>query len=142
MENPASIGEETHTEDGATATPPGNKINHNLVPHSQFQYPGMMVPYVEVPKMDWTIDDALHSRFIRWKIKCENILDCKLAILQESAKCKEVIQWSGDAELDMYISWALPTADITLHAIWSRFQDFCKPQSNAVHAQFDLLKSF
>ena len=56
MENAASIGEETHTEEGATATPPGNEINQ--VPHSQFQYSGMMVPYVECPKMDWTIDDA------------------------------------------------------------------------------------
>ena len=93
----------------------------------------MMVPYVEGPKMDWTIDDALHSTFIRWKIKCENILDCKLAILQESAKCKKVIQWSGDAGLDMYILWALLTADITLQTIWSQFEDFCKPQANAVH---------
>ena len=92
--------------------------------------------------MDWTIDDALHSRCIRGKIKCENILDHELAILQESAKCKKVIQWSGDAGLDMYISWALPTADVTLQAIWSRFEDFCKPQSNAVHAHFNLLTSF
>ena len=104
MENPASTEEETYTEEGATATPPGNEILHNQAPHSPFPYSGMMVPYVEGPKMDWTIDDALHSRFIRWKIKCENILDCKLAILQESAKCKKVIQWSGDAGLDMYIS--------------------------------------
>ena len=29
MENPASIGKETHTEEGATATPPGNEIYHN-----------------------------------------------------------------------------------------------------------------
>ena len=93
MEIPASIGEETHTEEGATATPPGNKINHNQVPHLQLQYPGMMAPYVEGPKMDWTVDDVLHSRFMRVKIKCENILDCELAILQESAKCKKVIQW-------------------------------------------------
>ena len=134
IENPASIGEETHTVEGATATPPGNEINHNQVPHSQFQYPGMVVAYVKGTKMDWTIDDALHSRFIRWKIKCENILDCELAILQESAKCKKVIQWSGDVGLDMYISWAFPTADVTLQAIWSRFEDFCKPQSNAVCA--------
>ena len=105
MENPAFIGEETHTEDGATATPPGNEINHNQVPHSQFQYPRMMVPYVKGQKLDWTVDDALQARFIRWKIKCENILDCELAILQESAKCKKVIQWLGDAGLDMYISW-------------------------------------
>ena len=37
MENPASTGEETHTEEGATATPPGNEIHHNQVPHSQLQ---------------------------------------------------------------------------------------------------------
>ena len=140
MENPASKAKETHTVEGATATPPGNEINQD--PHSQFQYSGMMVPYVEGPKMDWTIDDALHSRFVRWKIKCDNILDCELAILQGNAKCKKVIQWSGDAGLDMYISWALPTADMTLQGIWSRFEEFCKPQSNAVCAQFDLLTSF
>ena len=134
IENPASIGKETHTEEGATATPPGNEINHNQVPHSQFQYPGMMVPYAEGPKMDLTIDDALHSRFIRWKTQCENILHCKPAILQESAKYKKVIQWSGDAGLDITISWDLPTADVTLQAIWSRFENFCKPQSNTVCA--------
>ena len=88
----------------------------------------MMVPYVEGLKMDWTIGDTLHSRFIRWKIKSKNILDCKLAILQESAKCKKVIQWSGDAGLDMYNSWALPTTEVTLQTIWSKFEDFCKPQ--------------
>ena len=33
MENPASTGEETHTEEGATGTPPGNEIHHNQVPH-------------------------------------------------------------------------------------------------------------
>ena len=70
MKNPASTEEETHTEEGAIATPPGNEIHHNQIPLSHFQYSGMMVPYVEGPKMDWTIDDALHSRFPRWKIKC------------------------------------------------------------------------
>ena len=37
MENSASTGEETHTEEGATATPPGNAIPHNQAPHSPFQ---------------------------------------------------------------------------------------------------------
>ena len=142
MENPASTEEETYTEEDATATPPGIKIPLIQVPHSPFPYSGMMVTYVEGLKMDWTIDDALHSRYIRWKIKCENILDCKLGILQESAKCKKVIQWSGDAGLDMYISWALPTEEGTLQTIWSRFEDFCKPQSNAVHVRFNLLTTF
>ena len=135
MEHPVSTGEKkTNTEDGATATPPGNEIHHNQVTPSHFQYSGMMVPYVDGLKVDWTVDDALHSRFIRWKIKCQNILNCELAILQESAKCKKVIQWSGDAGLDMYISWALPTEEVILQTIWSRFEDFCNPQSNAVHA--------
>ena len=39
MENPASIGEETHTEKGVTAIPPGNEINHNQVPHLHIPIP-------------------------------------------------------------------------------------------------------
>ena len=31
---------------------------------------------------------------------------------------------------------------MNLEAIWERSKDFCKPQSNEVHAQFDLLTSF
>ena len=31
---------------------------------------------------------------------------------------------------------------ITLQTIWSGFKDFCKPQSNAVCARFDLLTAF
>ena len=142
MDNPASTEEETYTEEGATATPPGNTIPHHQAPHSPFPYSGMTVPYDEGPKMDWTVDDALHSRFIRWRIKCENILTGQIAILQENAKCKQVIQWSGDAGLDMYISWNLPKEEITLQTIWSRFEDFCKPQSNAVCARFNLLTTF
>ena len=62
MENPVSTGEETYTEEGSTATPPGIEIPHNQAPHSPFQYSKMMVPYVEGLKMDWTIDDALHFK--------------------------------------------------------------------------------
>ena len=130
MENPASEGEETHTKECATAIPPGNEINH--VPSPQFHYPGPMVPYLGDPKMDCTVDDALHSRFVQWKIKCEGILYCELSIFQESAKCKKMIQCSGDVGLDMYISWALPAADVKLQIIWTKFKDFCKPQMQYV----------
>ena len=142
IENLSSTEKETYTKEGATTTPPGNEIPHNQAPHSPFSYSGMMVLYVKGLEMEWTVDDALHSRFIRWRTKCENILDCELAILQESAKCKKVIQWSGDVGLDMYISWNLPTEEVTLQTIWTRFEDFCKPQSNAVHARFNLLTAF
>ena len=107
------------------------------MPHPHFQYSGMMVPYVDGPKMDWTIDDALHSRFIRWQVSVNTSLTVDLLSFK-SAKCKKVIQWSGDSGLDMYISWALPTTEVTLQTIWSRFEDFCKPQSNAVCTWLDL----
>ena len=113
MDNPASTDEEINTEEGAAATPQGKETPPNQVTYSPYPYSGTMVPYVEGPKMDWTLDDALHSRFIRWRIKCENILDCQLAILQENAKCRQVIQWSGDAGLDMYMSWNLHPEEIT-----------------------------
>ena len=138
IENPASEGDETHTKECVTVMPPGNEINH--IPNPQFHYPGLIVPYVGL-RMDWTIYNALHSRFVWWKIKCENILDCELSILEEGAKCKKVIQWSGDGRLDVYTLWDLPVADVKLQTIWTKFKEFCKPQSNAVHMRFDQLTS-
>ena len=41
-----------------------------------------------------------------------------------------------------YVSWGLPTGQLTLDTIWGKFEEFCKPQSNEVHARFDLLTSF
>ena len=44
----------------------------------------MFIPYIEGPKMDWTVNDSLYHRFLKWKLKCENILDCELAMLPEA----------------------------------------------------------
>ena len=54
----------------------------------------VFMPYIEGPKMDWTVNDTLYHGFVKWKLKCENILDCELAMLPESKKCKKVIVWS------------------------------------------------
>ena len=62
--------------------------------------PPMFMPYIESPKMDWTVNDGLYHRFLKWKLKCENILDCELAMLPESKQCKKVIAWSGDFGMD------------------------------------------
>ena len=62
------------------------------------------MPYIEGPKMDWTVNDSLYYRFLKWKIKCENILECELAILSEARKCKKVVAWSGDFGIDQYVS--------------------------------------
>ena len=48
----------------------------------------MYMPYIEGPRMDWTVNDSLYHRFLKWKIKCESILDCELAMLSEARKCK------------------------------------------------------
>ena len=104
--------------------------------------PSMLMPYIEGPKMDWTVNDGLYHRFLKWHLKCENILECELAALPECQQCKKVIAWSGDFDMDQYVSWGLPSDELTLAIIWGNFEEFCKPQSNEVHAQFDLLTSF
>ena len=31
----------------------------------------MYMPYIGEPKMDWTVNDSLYHRFLKWKIKCK-----------------------------------------------------------------------
>ena len=92
----------------------------------------MYVPYVEGPKMDWTVNDALYHRFLKWKLKCKNILECELTALPKCQKCKKVIMWSGNFGMDKYVSWGLTKDDMNLDTIWEKFEDFCKLQSNEV----------
>ena len=80
----------------------------------------MDMPYIEGPKMDWTVNYGLYHRFLRWKPKCENISDCELAMLPESKKCKKVIAWSGDFGMDQYVSWCLPAHELNLDTIWPK----------------------
>ena len=102
----------------------------------------MFMPYIEGPKMEWTVNDSLYHRFLKWKLKCENILECELAMLPDSKKCKKTIVWSGDFGMDQYVSWCLPPEDLSVDVICAKFEDFCKPQTNEVRARFDLLTSF
>ena len=97
----------------------------------------MYVPYIEGPKIKWTVDDSLYNRFIKWNITCEIILDCKLAMLSESRKCKKVVAWSGDFGIDQNISWDLSPEEICLEVIWKKFEEFCKPQTNEMRARVD-----
>ena len=92
----------------------------------------MFMPYIEGPKMDWTVNDSLYHCFLKWKLKCENILECEHAALPEPQQCKKVIAWSGDFGMDQYVSWGLTKDELELDTIWSQFEEFCKPQSNEV----------
>ena len=86
--------------------------------------PSMFMPYIEGPKMDWMVNDGLYHRFLKWHLKGENILECELAVLPERQQCKKVIAWSGDFGMDQYISWGLPTKQLTLEIIWGKFEIF------------------
>ena len=44
--------------------------------------------------------------------------------------------------MDLYASWRIPKEELTLDAIWAKFKEFSKPQTNEVRAHFDLLTSF
>ena len=92
--------------------------------------------------MDWTVNDSLYHRFLKWKIKCENLLDCELAMLSKGRKCKKVVAWSGDFGIDQYVSWCLPQDVLCLEMIWNKFKVFYKPQTKEVKGRFDLLTSF
>ena len=52
---------------------------------------GTYMTYNEGPCMDWTVNDNLYHRFLKWHLKCKNILECKLETLPESQKCQKVI---------------------------------------------------
>ena len=41
--------------------------------------------------MDWMVNDTLYHRFLKWKLKCKNILECELTALPECQKCKKVL---------------------------------------------------
>ena len=61
---------------------------HSASLHTQLQ---QFVPYIEGPKVDWTINDGLYPWFLKWKLKCENILDYELATLSETRQYKKLI---------------------------------------------------
>ena len=104
--------------------------------------PSMFIPYIEGPKMDWAVIDGLYYRFLKWPLKCENILEHELAALPEHQQCKKVIALSEFFGMDQYVSWCLSAEELTLDIIWGKFEEFCKPQLNEVTAHFDLLTSF
>ena len=62
-------------------------INHTHPHAPQPVYTKMYMPYIEGPKKDWMVNDTLYHRFLKWKLKCENILECELAALPKCQKC-------------------------------------------------------
>ena len=94
--------------------------------------PHMYMSYIECHMMDWTVNDGLYHRFLKWKLRCENISDCELAMLPEPTKCKKVVAWSGDFAMDQYVSWCLLADKLNLETIWSKYEEFGKLLVNEV----------
>ena len=136
---PSQQDETTSSEQESDAEVSFHTFQHQVQPQV---LPNMFMPYIEGPHMDWTDNDGLYHRFLKWRLKCKNILECELEALPECQKCKKVVAWSGDFGMDQYVSWSLPKEDLSLDTIWECFEEFCKPQANEVRAHFDLLTSF
>ena len=92
--------------------------------------------------MDWTVNDGLYHMFLKWRLKCKNIIECELAMFTERRKCKKVFAWSGDFGIDQYVSCSLTNEELTLDVTWEKFKEFCEPQSHEFRARFDLCTSF
>ena len=100
-EDETSYAQESDTEEVSIRSPQASTScaqesdsEQEVIIKSPLQVPtSMYVPYIEGPKMNWTVDDGLYYRFVKWKLKCENILDCKLPMLSEASKCKK--GWHG-----------------------------------------------
>ena len=51
--------------------------------------------------MDWTVNDGLYHRFLKWCLKYENISECKLAALLEQKNARkwllgvETLAWTS-----------------------------------------------
>ena len=123
--NSSQDGASTHDESSSDQEEDQEVILYQ--PHVQQVVPSMFMPYIGGPKMDWSVNDSLYHRFLKWKLKCKNISECELAMLAERRKCKKVIAWSGDFGIDQYVSWNLTNVELTLDVIQEKFEEFCKP---------------
>ena len=79
-----------------------------IQPSQPQSLPNVFIPDIEGPKMDLTVNGGLYNRLLKWHLKCENILECELAMLPEKRQCKKVIAWSGDFGMDQYVFGTCP----------------------------------
>ena len=79
----SNLSHESSSDDEVVSQSPQFKPSTSQVQAMQQVY----MPYIEGPKMGWTVNDSLYHRFLKWKMKCKNILDCELAMLSEARKC-------------------------------------------------------
>ena len=67
------------------------EIDPKVIVNPSHAFPSMFMPYIESPKMDWSVNGGLYSRFLKCKLKCQNILVCELAMLAEKRKSRRLL---------------------------------------------------
>ena len=120
LQEDSNLSQESSSEDEIVLQSP-----HCIQPSTSWMQAmqPIYMSYIEGPKMDWTVNDSLYHRFLKWKINCKNILDCELVMLSEARKCKKVVAWSDDFGTDQYVSWCLPPEDLCLEMIWNNLMN-------------------
>ena len=100
----------------------------------------IVAPFIQGPSMDWTMDDGLYSHFQTWKISCNLIMDSEICELSEVRKINTLLRWSSDFGIKKLKLWQKEPSQLTLNFIWGEYESYCKPQSNELHARYDVLK--
>ena len=76
------------------------------------------------PDLDWTPDNGLPQRYkLWWQQKCNLLFDTVLREKSEEYKCKLLLCYYGDRELELFNSWTLTTAQ---HKILKNYWDNLK----------------
>ena len=100
-EIPSQQDETTSSEQESDAEMSFHTFRHQTQPQV---LPNMFMPYIKGSCMDWTVNDGLYHRFLKWRLKYENILECKLAALPECQKYKKVVVRNRESGMDQYVS--------------------------------------
>ena len=69
MENNPSQEESSTHEESSSDKEQDQEVTFNPS-HVQQIVSSMFMPYIEGPKMDWTVNDGLYHRFLKWHLKC------------------------------------------------------------------------
>ena len=125
MENNPNQDEASTHEESSSGQEPDQEVILNQS-HVKQGVPSMFMTYIKGPKME-CVTNGLYHRFLKRRLKCENILECELAILAERRKCKKVTAWSGDFGIDQYVSWNIKMKSLPLMLYGKNLKNFVNP---------------
>ena len=112
------------------------------------------------PVMDWTKDNRIYERYLRWKSRIDDIFSSVLADKSENEKCGYVHLWMGDEGYPYIEKWkatneldfstpedvkdaegritANKSSGYKLKTYWDQLEKELKPKSNNILAIIEL----